>query len=922
MNMTQIENNLQELFENFSKTEFIYDFLLCYDFPKSTLARIKSGSKNKSKIAGEMHLDNQLHFKEIASGSLNEAMAELKSTYPQVKSKKKPRFLMVTDFINLSAFDTKTADSLDIELTALTKHFDFFLPLAGMEKSHNFTENPADVKAAEKMAKLYDAILKDNPAESKEQVHALNIFLTRLLFCFFAEDTGIFSDKIFVGSVKSHTQEDGSDLSSYIERIFTILNQKERSDLPEYLLAFPYVNGGLFAEHFPIPCFSRRSRNLIIECGDLCWAEINPDIFGSMIQAVITPEHRGGLGMHYTSVPNIMKVIKPLFLDELQEEFAKCYDRPKDLDALLSRIGKIKIFDPACGSGNFLIIAYKELRLLEIKIMKRMQDLYKEIEEIGRKKGNIPQKQRRMVDTNYFSFFSQINLTQFYGIELDDFAHEVAILSLWLAEHQMNMFYQKEFGQAIATLPLKAGGNIVCGNACRLAWEQVCPKNEGDEIYILGNPPFLGKSYQDLSQKNDMQLVFNGVQSYGNLDYVACWFKLGIDYALSTKVQAAFVSTNSICQGIAVAPLWNYFFIKNCVINFAYRTFKWSNGAKANAAVHCVIIGFSCFERKQKIIFENGSMKFAKQINAYLLDSKNIIVESRLKPLSDVPNMTVGSCPADGGHLIMDAIEYNYLNQNEPSSQKFIHPFIGSDEFINDKERYCLWLKNINEFELNSLPLVKERVEKVRQFRLNSKKEPTRKKAQTPHRFTEERYDGKDFIIIPMVSSENRKYVPIGFCHGNIIASNLVSVIPDATECIFSFITSNMCMVWMKTVGSRLKSDFRFSASLVYNTFPFPPITEAQKEQLTVRVHAILEEREKHSEKNLAELYDPDKMPDGLREAHRQNDLAIEQIYRQEPFISDEERLEWLFKLYEEMIAAEKLNAPKSKKSKNAVEEE
>lgn len=535
MNMTQIENNLQELFKNFSKTEFIYDFLLSYDFPRSTIDRLKSGSKNKAKIDGELHLDSQLHFKSIESGSLNEAMAELKGRYPQVKNKKKPRFLIITDFVNLSAFDTKTADSLDIELTALTKHFDFFLPLAGLEKAQAIGENPADVKAAEKMAKLYDAILKDNPAETKEQVHALNIFLTRLLFCFFAEDTGIFSDKIFVGSIKSHTQEDGSDLSGYIERIFTVLNQRERADLPEYLSVFPYVNGGLFADHFPVPRFSRRSRNLIIECGDLCWAEINPDIFGSMIQAVITPEHRGGLGMHYTSVPNIMKVIKPLFLDELQEEFNSSKENATKLKKLHNRLTRLKIFDPACGSGNFLIIAYKELRALEIKILKQLTVLTK-------------------TET---LFLPQIHLTQFYGIELDDFAHEVAILSLWLAEHQMNLTFKEELAQIVPALPLRAGGNIVCGNACRLDWEEVCPKNEGDEIYILGNPPYQGFKMQNKQQKIDLEHVFLDNQNYKLLDYIACWFIIASNY-INENIQASFVSTNSICQGVQVELLWPY----------------------------------------------------------------------------------------------------------------------------------------------------------------------------------------------------------------------------------------------------------------------------------------------------------------------------------------------------------------------------
>jgi len=505
MNIAQIESNLQNILTSYTNETFIYELLLAYGLPKASITRLQKGNLNLSKVEGEISWKKKLFFKPVFNQDLHLAISEIKSTLKQEQ-----RFVIVTDFKILLAIDTKTADSLDIDFTALPKHFDFFLPWAGMEKASHKKETEADVKAAEKMAKLFDEIKKDNPDNSPEFTHGLNVFLSRLLFCYFAEDTNIFEKNLFTHSIQNHTQTDGSDLSSYLDKMFEVMNTapNNRNNLPAYLDAFPYVNGGLFQNKHKAPIFSRRSRQAVLDSGEQYWAAINPDIFGSMIQAVITPEHRGGLGMHYTSVPNIMKVIEPLFLNDLYTAYENAKGNIKKLNEVLKRIWNIKLFDPACGSGNFLIIAYKELRKLEMLI-------FKEID---------------IVNKTYTTQYSGISLNHFYGIELDDFAHEIAILSLWLAEHQMNQEFFKAFGRTKPALPLQQTGSIVHGNATRLDWETVCPKNEGDEIYILGNPPYLGYAMQSPEQKDDMAFVFKNLDNYKKLDFIACWFYLGAKY--------------------------------------------------------------------------------------------------------------------------------------------------------------------------------------------------------------------------------------------------------------------------------------------------------------------------------------------------------------------------------------------------------
>ncbi len=884
MNIAQIENNLQQLVKTFNKESFIYDLLLAYGQPKATIKRIKDGGLNLSKVDGEISWKKKLFFKAVKGEDLHELIANLTENGKPIKHD--PRFVVVTDYKVLLAVDTKTQDTLDIEILDITKHFDFFLPWAGMEKAQHQNESPADVRAAEKMAKLYDDIKKDSPIstgsiqETQAEVHNLNVFLSRLLFCFFAEDTGIFEKGQFTYSISSHTQQDGSDLNAYLDHLFEVMNtpNKQRSNLPAYLLAFPYVNGGLFRNKHTAPLFTRKSRQSVIDCGELDWSAINPDIFGSMIQAVITPEHRGGLGMHYTSVPNIMKVIEPLFLNELYEEFEAAKGNNKKLNALLHRIWNIKIFDPACGSGNFLIIAYKELRKLEMKIFKAMGSLA----------------------------FSNISLGNFYGIELDDFAHEVAILSLWLAEHQMNQLFFKEFGRTKPALPLTETGNIVHGNACRIDWETVCPKDKGDEIYILGNPPYLGYSVQTEMQKQDMAKVFNNFSEYKSLDYISCWIVKGALYILNSNAQFAFVTTNSICQGEQVALLWPSILTNKLEIGFAHTSFKWSNNAKQIAGVTVVIIGVRNKDSKPKYLFAENIKQICQNISPYLTNSNTIYIQNRNTTLSRLPKIGYGSSALDGGFLLFSEIEKDEIIKETPILEKYFKKIMGSQELIKGIERFCLWIEDTDLVEIKDLPLVKNRLKNVKEFRLKSKRQATIDAANTPYRFGEPRYTAGSLVVIPKVSSENREYLPIGFFTKNVVVLDKAFPIYNPEPYIFSVLSSKMHITWLKAVGGKLETRMSYSSSIVYNTFPFPPIKENQKKELEKHVYKVLAEREAHSEKTLAQLYDPDKMPDGLREAHHQLDLAVERCYRSKPFESDEERLEYLFKLYEQMIEEEK----------------
>jgi type II restriction/modification system DNA methylase subunit YeeA len=662
----------------------------------------------------------------------------------------------VTDYKQLVAKDLRLGKSLDIKLEELPKYFDFFLPLSGSEVYHASNDNEADRNASYKMAVLYDLLREENPEiyNSKESIHHLNIFLSRLLFCYFAEDTEIFEvDSVFTDTLVQHTHNNGSDTHVFLHDLFKKLNTENKDNFPDYLAKFPYVNGGLFRDSIDVPVFSHKARKVLIELGDLDWKDINPDIFGSMIQAVVMDEYRSDLGMHYTSVPNILKLIKPLFLDELYEEFEKSKGSVKKLQNLIARISKIKFFDPACGSGNFLIITYKEIRVLEIKILQQIIEL----------------------EQSHLHIDSVITLDQFYGIEIDDFAHEVAILSLLLAEHQINQYFEEQlagYTEHKSIIPLKKSGAIVQGNATRVGWKEVCPVSLVDEIYIIGNPPYLGARLQDKEQKNDMDFVFSGFKKYRDLDYINCWFLKAAKYILGFDAKVAFVSTNSICQGQQVPLIWPHILANGIEIDFAHQSFKWSNNAKGNAGVTVIIVGLRNISNEPKYLFKDNLRKLVKNINPYLMDAANIIVSGRSKPLSNFPEMKFGNMPNDGGGLILTEEEKEQLIENYPKAEKFIKILLGSSEYIRGNKRYCLWIEDTDLTEAMQIPEIQKRIEITKTHRLKSKDKGTNKLAERSHQFRDRNVPKESQLIIPSVSSEKREYIPCGNLRTDTVVSN------------------------------------------------------------------------------------------------------------------------------------------------------
>lgn len=880
----------QDALEVFSQTnptgeDLVYSLLRIFcDYGDGSIRRIREGVGNRAKDGRTILISQVIAYR--PKGELD-FFDEIKQMQADVKIvKQMPRLYVVSDGKTIVAVDPKEQDVYENEVALMWKDFDFFYPLAGIEKIRNVEEADADVKSAELMAKIYDEIRRYNDVKDMTEVHNLNIFMQRLLFCFFAEDTNLFpGENLFTNSIKQHTDEDGSDLAEFIDLAFWAMSidvSVVRDTLPKEFAVFPYVNGGLFAQRVPIPVLSRRTRMLIIKCGDFNWKGIHPDIFGSMIQAVVTPEMRAGLGMHYTSVPNIMKLIRPLFLDELYEEFAVAKDTRdiKRLRKLLIRLGKIKFFDPACGSGNFLIVTYKCIRELEILIWRTLRELGEP---------ELP--------------MSNISLQQFYGIELDDFACDTATLSLWLVEHQMNNKFESAFGIRPNALPLRPSGNIVCGNACRLDWNEVCPHTEIEEVYVMGNPPYLGRSLREDSHQRDMDFVFENIfDKYKDLDYIACWFYKGAKYIEHTQSLCSFVTTNSICQGIQVSLLWSQL-LSVISIYFAYSSFKWGNNAKNNAGVTCTIIGIKPTNRdKNKYIFMWGSSIEVQNISPYIIASNTNIVYPTNAPINNLPLMTLGNAPKDDGAFILTVEEKETFETQYPEISFFVKPFVGAEEFINDKQRYCFWITD----ESFAIALKNEelhrRIEKCKTMRLNSKKGATRKLAAFPYKFGEIRYKESECIIIPAVSSERREYIPIGYLKAGVVVSNSAFAVYDAPLWLFSILTSKMHMAWVKTIGGRLETRYRYSAQLCYNTFPFPSINDAQREELEALAQEVLDIRDQHFDMTLGEMYNPESMPEDLREAHQRLDLAVDSCYRPEPFASDEERLECLFKLYTKMI--------------------
>ena len=818
----------------------------------------------------------------------------------------------MSDGKTVLAYDTRENDTYEQQLKKMHSDFSFFYPLMNVERIHNTEENPADVKAAEKLAKLHDEIRAYNEYNSDDDLHDLNIFITRLLFCFFAEDTGIFAENLFTNFIRRFTKDDGSDLSYMIGQAFRVMNvpYKERSeDTTREISDFPYVNGGLFATDIPIPQMGYKARKIILESGDLNWKDINPDIFGSMIQAVVNPDVRAKEGMHYTSVPNIMKVINPLFMDDLRGEYnrlADAYNQKKSLyemsantryqffndckpiikgcNKLLTRMSKMKFFDPACGSGNFLIITYKQLRLLEMEILKLRMKCQPE----------------QMLD---FIDASCIRIDQFYGIELLDFPHEVAMLSLWLAEHQMNNKFHADFGVNVAALPLHNINQIKCGNACRVDWEEVCPHTKEEEVFVFGNPPYLGFRLQTDKQKEDMAITFShSIAKYKKLDYIAQWFYKGAHYIGTSNAKCAFVSTNSICQGEHISLLWQYI-LHDIEILFAYTSFKWVNNAKNNANVICVIVGIGANSNQPKYIYSENGIKQVKNISPLLSDEKTIIVEKRSTSISGLQPIILGSLPADDNNLSLNLDEKRELVEKYPEVERLIKPFVGSQEFIKGLSRYCIWITDEDVLFAQQIPEFQHRFEGVKNMRLESSKQTTVEKAKRPWAFSEIRYNSAPSIIIPAVSSGRRKYIPTGFVEGNTVIYHSAFAIYNGDIFTFGIVNSYIHVLWARTVGGKLKSDYRYSAQLVYNTFPFPTIPDTKKSEIEEAATNVLLARANYPEKTLADLYDPEKMPEDLREAHEELDRIVESCYPGAPFANDEARLECLFRLYEKMTA-------------------
>lgn len=824
--------------------------------------------------------------------NLDKAFTQALDYFPGLDDSELPKYVIVTDFKRFRLYDLEEKTQEEFKLEDLADNIHLFDFILGHRKRTYVDEDPVNIKAAELMGKLHDS-LKENGYTG----HQLEALLVRLMFCLFADDTGIFDKDHFTFFIENKTNVDGSDVGLHLISIFQTLNTSEdqrQKNLDEDLNKFPYVNGSLFEERLPLPSFNSNTRKLLLNCCHFDWGLVSPAIFGSMFQSVMNPEERRSIGAHYTSEKNIMKTIKGLFLDELQDEFESHKNNKNHLRQMLEKIGKIKLLDPACGCGNFLIIAYRELRRLQIKIHKQIRKL----------EGTTTQQV-----LNVEIFNSDLNVDSMYGIEILEFPVRIAQVALWLVDHQVNIELSKEFGMHYIRLPLKKAPNIIQGNALKLNWEDIVPKAE--LTYILGNPPYVGKKRRTTEQNEDMKRVCGHIKNYGILDYVCCWYIKAAKYAQTTGIKIAFVSTNSITQGEQVGILWDYLLNEIGIkIHFAHRTFRWFNQARGKAQVYVVIIGFACFDTKQKFLYDYETPKSdpmeikANNINPYLVNQKDTIIKNRSKPICTVPEISFGSMPNDAGNFLFTDSEKEIFLAEEPSAKKFMKPFISAREFLHNEKRWCLWLKDANPSEINTLPKVKERIEKVREYRLKSNRESTRKLAEYPSLFGELRQSETDYILIPLHSSENRKYVPIAFLPPSSIVNNSCSVIKNTILYHFGILTSSMHMAWMRQVCGRIKSDYRYSNKLVYNNFPWPENpSEKQIKEIEKHVKEVLDIRKEYKDSSLADLYNPLSMPKRLLDAHKKVDRAVERCYRTQAFKTDLERLQFLFEVYDKYLS-------------------
>jgi hypothetical protein len=912
MNAVEIEAAVSDLaLLPFSSDDFPYAFLQAFGNKETTLKRLRSGATNKSDVAGVLQTNN-IHIAVAQPGEVTKALAILKASPATTKAK--AQFILASDGIDFEAEDISSGETVACAYADFPNHFGFFLPLAGITTVKQIRDSSFDIRATSRLNRLYIELLKDNPEwGSAERRPDMNHFMARLIFCFFAEDTDIFDGSgLFTATIEKMSERDSSNTHEVISEIFRAMNTKiadrAAAALPRWADTFPYVNGGLFSGSVDVPRFSKIARSYLLHIGHLDWTKINPDIFGSMIQAVTDDEERGELGMHYTSVPNILKVLNPLFLDDLRAKLTEAGDNPRTLLNLRKRLSKIRVFDPACGSGNFLVIAYKQLREIENTINERRGEL--------KRKSDIP-------------------LTNFRGIELRDFPAEIARLALIIAEYQCDLLYRGQQEALAEFLPLDSQNWITCGNALQIDWLNICPptgtgvklvaddlfqtpldqveidfENEGGETYICGNPPYKGSQSQDEQQKADLQAVFKGNSvSWKGVDYVGGWFQKASDYCKIQPAFFAFVSTNSICQGKAVSGLWPHILGSDLDIKFAYTSFKWANLASYNAGVTVVIVGVAsknAFKKRLFITTTDNTIEAreTKYINAYLVSGPEIYVEPRNENLSGLSVMSFGNMPIDGGFLSFTLDEINALGISKEFQNRYIRKIYGGAEFVRGLNRYCLWVGDKDPVEAIEDPAIQQRLTQVKKFRSESKRPATNELADKPYRFGWVAQTGnEELTLLPRILSERREYIAVGHEPAGTLTTDQAYALYDAPLWNMALIASRLHLVWISTVCGKLKTDYRYSNTLGWNTFPVPPLTEKNKADLNRCAEDILLAREAHFPATIADLYAPDAMPADLKAAHERNDETLERIYIGRCFRNDTERLEKLFELYTTMTA-------------------
>jgi hypothetical protein len=921
LNAVEIEEAVSLLAEQpFDHSSFPYAFLEAFGNKETTIKRLRSGATNKSDLGGLLQTNN-IHIATCKPGEVTRTLTALRDSPATAKAKAK--FILATDGVDFEAEALTSGETVACAYKDFPDHFGFFLALAGISTVQQITENSFDIRATSRLNRLYVELRKDNPDwEAAERRHDTNHFMARLIFCFFAEDTGIFTNDLFTSTVEQMSERDSSNTHQIIQTLFLAMNtraeDRDATNIPRWATGFPYVNGGLFSGSLDVPRFSRIARSYLLHIGNLDWKKINPDIFGSMIQAVAEDaeeDDRRQLGMHYTSVPNILKVLNPLFLDDLRQKLEEAGENPRMLLNLRNRMARIRVFDPACGSGNFLVIAYKEMRAIEA--------------EINRRRGELDMR-------------SVIPKTNFRGIEMRDFPAEVARLALVIAEYQCDVLYRGHKLALAEFLPLDKQNWITCGNALRLDWLSICPptgtgvklqaddlfntpleqpeidfENEGGETYICGNPPYLGSTWQTAAHKSDLQGIFESrTDTWKTLDYVAGWFMKAADYGESTTAISAFVATNSICQGQQVPFLWPLILKTGHEIAFAHTSFKWSNLASHNAGVTVVIVGISNHAGRTRRLFsiaENGQSlaRETSNINAYLVPSQNIVVEKAMRPLTAVHEMDFGNKADDGGHLTLTPHQLEAMALDESVRSKFIKRFVGSREFINGETRYCVWIDDDDLPQASQVEALSKQIELVRDTRLRSKDAYARSLASRPHQFKSPRIASNSVIVTPRVSSENRPYLPVGVMSNDAVIGDRNFALYDAPLWNMALIASRLHWVWIATVCVRMRTDFSYSNTLGWNTFPVPTLTDKNKTDLTRCAEDILLAREAHFPATIADLYDPENMPEDLRHAHERNDEVLERIYIGRRFKNDTERLEKLFDLYTKMTESAQIATKK-----------